>query len=385
MPNKNKSNQELNDWFPQQVLNWAQVHGRHSFPWQAPHTAYKTWISEIMLQQTQASRVVDFFNAFMARFPDVHSLAEAQEDTVFHLWSGLGYYTRAQNILKAARLIVKEHNGEVPQNLEDLISLPGIGRSTAGAIRSLGHGLEGSILDGNVRRVLGRFAMIDGKPQSKPMEEAYWNLVDEVTPHKKVDDRHFNQAMMDLGATLCTIKNPACHRCPLAKRCKAFKEQQTENFPVTMAKYKKRNPETVKARRVEKRYYLCIHAQSEILLYKRPPTGIWRNLWCPMEFMTLKELQTAAEELTGIDSSHIKAEEHIFHQFSHFDLEFMPYSLNISKHRHEQSVETNEAHRFLWYNTSSPQDIGLASPVMKLLKHLKQNQTIPSNFELVSL
>lgn len=360
-------------WFQQQLLNWAKEYGRHNFPWQAPHTPYKTWISEIMLQQTQAQRVVSFFNAFIAAFPTIETLAEAQEDEVFHLWSGLGYYTRAQNLLKTARILTQGKTSELPSNLDSLIALPGIGRSTAGAIRSLGHGLDGTILDGNVRRVLGRFNMITGKPQSRSMEESYWSLATRVTPGKPKQDRHFNQGMMDLGATICTIRAPKCDLCPLNSHCRAYKHDSIAQYPVTAAKYRKLQTQPAQAKRKETRFYLLVQTGSMVLLEKRPPIGIWRNLWCPQEHMDCDSLLTAAKELLGHNVK-IHPLPALQHSFSHFDLELRPYIAHIQKPAMEKTLlTTGEPHRYLWYNLEKPPSIGLASPVIKLLNLLTEN------------
>lgn len=375
-------------WFQNSVLRWAKVHGRHEFPWQAPHSPYKTWISEIMLQQTQTQRVIYFFNRFMEVFPDPKALAAAQEDQVYHLWSGLGYYTRAQNLLKTAKIMVEQYQGEVPSDLDKLIALPGIGRSTAGAIRSLGHGLEGEILDGNVRRVLGRFATIEGKPQSNAMEQQYWSLVNYITPHKPLRDRAFNQAMMDLGATICTIKNPACDLCPLQSKCLAYHSRQTDSFPITMAKYKKNAQQVQKTRRSEERFYLFLQNGDEVLLEKRPPFGIWRNLWCPMEFQTFDELQRYLEKnlKQSLQNEFQKSRQAlrendaaleklpvVYHQFSHFDLTLNAYVAKVSPSFKKKLLQNiyepgaTETSRFIWYNMENPPDVGLASPVIKLL------------------
>ena len=365
-------------WFQQQILHWAKYYGRHHFPWQAPHTPYKTWISEIMLQQTQAQRVVSFFNKFIATFPDIETLAEAQEDEVFHLWSGLGYYTRAQNLLKPAQLLTQGAKFELPLDIDSLTRLPGIGRSTAGAIRSLGHGLDGTILDGNVRRVLGRFNMITGKPQSKRMEESYWNLATRVTPGKTEQDRYFNQGMMDLGATICTIRAPKCDHCPLKAQCSAYQNDAVEQYPITLAKYRKLQAQPTQAKRKEIRFYLLIQTGSMVLLEKRPPMGIWRNLWCPQEYMDYESLHLHTKELLG-DKVEICPLPPLQHSFSHFDLELRPYIARIQKPTMKKTLlATREPHRYLWYNLEKPQSIGLASPVEKLLNRL----TTPHRMEL---
>jgi len=360
----------VSQWFRSSVLDWAQLQGRHDFPWQAPHTPYKTWISEIMLQQTQAERVVTFFNRFIEELPSVYDLAQAQEDLVFHLWSGLGYYTRAQNLLRAARLIVDQHQGQVPTEIATLLTLPGIGRSTAGAIRSLGHGLDGPILDGNVRRVFGRFAMIDGKPQSKAMENQYWALANQLTPGQNVLDRAFNQGMMDLGATVCKIKTPLCQACPLQSKCAAFNAQQIQNFPVTPSKYRQHMQLSKAKRRQEQRFYLILQSGHFLLLVKRPPTGIWRNLWCPPEYHSYDELKANVSALSSTKAPiQTRPLKPIFHQFSHFDLNLAPYLGDCTED--QLAIKISEPNKYLWYDLTDPPSLGLASPVIKLFEQIR--------------
>src|SRR5262245_3395408 len=203
--------------FAEAVLAWYDVHGRRNLPWQHPRTPYRVWISEVMLQQTQVATVIPYFERFVARFPNVHTLARADIDDVLHLWTGLGYYARGRNLHAAARRIVDEFAGELPDGLEGLESLPGIGRSTAGAILSAGHGIRAPILDGNVKRVLARHFAVDGYPGESSVAAVLWTHADATTPHERPAD--YTQAIMDLGATLCTRANPRCSDCPIAASC----------------------------------------------------------------------------------------------------------------------------------------------------------------------
>ena len=219
----------LADEVARRLLAWFDDHGRHDLPWQRAATPYRVWVSEIMLQQTQVAVVVPYFERFMARFPDVASLAAAELDAVLHLWSGLGYYARARHLHRAARVVVAEHQGRVPERIEALEALPGIGRSTAGAILSLALGQHQPILDGNCKRVLARCFAVSGWPGSSAVLAKLWALAEALTPVARVGA--FNQAMMDLGATLCTRTKPACHACPLAERCQALAQDAVGAYP----------------------------------------------------------------------------------------------------------------------------------------------------------
>lgn len=208
-----------NEQFSQAVLDWYDRHGRHDLPWQQGITPYRVWVSEIMLQQTQVSTVLNYFDRFMASLPTVEALAAAPEDEVLHLWTGLGYYTRARNLQKTARIIVAEYAGEFPRDVEKLTELPGIGLSTAGAIASLSMGLRAPILDGNVKRVLARFTAQEGYPGEPKVAKQLWATAERFTPHDRVNA--YTQAMMDMGATLCTRSKPSCLLCPLEKKLRS--------------------------------------------------------------------------------------------------------------------------------------------------------------------
>ncbi|MGB1271575.1 MAG: A/G-specific adenine glycosylase, partial [Endozoicomonas sp.] len=215
--------------FSQKLLEWFDQHGRKDLPWQQDKTPYRIWVSEIMLQQTQVTTVIPYFKKFMGRFPDVHALAAASEDEVLHFWSGLGYYSRARNLHKAARTVTKEFSGEFPRSVELLMKLPGIGRSTAGAIAAISMGVRAPIMDGNVKRVLTRYCGVKGWPGKSAVAEKLWDIAEQLTPDRRVDD--YTQAMMDMGATLCTRSKPNCHQCPLKTHCKAHRAGEETRYP----------------------------------------------------------------------------------------------------------------------------------------------------------
>ncbi|NQD96052.1 A/G-specific adenine glycosylase, partial [Pseudomonas sp. CrR25] len=251
--------------FSTAVLDWYDRHGRKDLPWQQGISPYRVWVSEIMLQQTQVATVLGYFDRFMTALPTLRDLAEAPEDEVLHLWTGLGYYTRARNLQKTARLVMAEHGGEFPRDVAALSALPGIGRSTAGAIASLSMGLRAPILDGNVKRVLARYVAQEGYPGEPKVAKQLWEVAERLTPQTRVN--HYTQAMMDLGATLCTRSKPSCLLCPLRSGCQAHLLGLEIRYPV--AKPRKALP--------QKRTLMPILASpaGEILLYRRPPSGLW--------------------------------------------------------------------------------------------------------------
>ena len=251
--------------FARRLLAWHAEHGRHTLPWQRDPTPYRVWVSEIMLQQTQVSTVVPYFERFMARFPKVAILAAAPLDEVLHHWSGLGYYARARNLHRAAEILAGTYGGEFPATLEEVIALPGIGRSTAGAILALSRGLRHPILDGNVKRVLARGFAVEGWPDAPHVQKTLWALAETLTPLEGV--AAYTQAIMDLGATLCTRSRPACERCPVATLCVARQLSKVENYPAPRPR--KPLPE----RRT--RFMVLRDPAGRWLLERRPARGIW--------------------------------------------------------------------------------------------------------------
>jgi len=339
--------------FAKAVLHWFDQHGRHDLPWQHDKTPYRVWVSEIMLQQTQVTTVIPYYQKFMSSFPNVEALANASSDDVLHHWTGLGYYARARNLHKCAQTVVQEYGGEFPQTVEELESLSGIGRSTAGAIASISMGKHAAILDGNVKRVLSRFHAIEGWPGNKKVADQMWEIAERYTPAKRTGD--YTQAMMDLGATLCTRSKPQCQICPLMLQCEAYAQDRVKEFP--NSKPKKEKP--IKSVRL-----LILQHKREVLLLQQPNSGIWGGLWIfpqqPME-------QTPFESPWLIQEA-VKATEHkeVFrHTFSHYHLDIEPVRVELSR-KPDQVAET----QLLWYNLDNPASVGLAAPVKKLLETL---------------
>ncbi|WP_137886351.1 A/G-specific adenine glycosylase [Pseudomonas sp. 2FE] len=334
------------------VLDWYDRHGRKDLPWQQEISPYRVWVSEIMLQQTQVGTVLGYFDRFMDALPSVQALAEAPEDEVLHLWTGLGYYTRARNLQKAAITLMAEHGGEFPRDVEHLTALPGIGRSTAGAIASLSMGLRAPILDGNVKRVLARYTAQDGYPGEPRVAKQLWDAAEHFTPHERVN--HYTQAMMDLGATLCTRSKPSCLLCPLQSGCRAHQLGRESAYPTP--KPRKALP--------QKRTLMPILANREgaILLYRRPSSGLWGGLWSLPEVPAADALDDLAAR-HGLTLGNRRELPGLTHSFSHFQLAIEPWLIQV------EAATSNVAEAdWLWYNLATPPRLGLAAPVKKLLK-----------------
>lgn len=307
-----------------------------------------------MLQQTQVTTVIPYFQRFMSDFPNIHTLAMASQDHVLSLWTGLGYYARARNLHTAAQIISHDLNGEFPKTVSELEALPGIGRSTAGAIMSLGHDLYAPILDGNVKRVLARHFAVDGWPGKAAVQKRLWELSNELTP--TAESGHYNQAMMDIGATVCTRTKPDCHRCPVAKTCQAFHTNTVEHYPGK--KPKKTKP--VKTTRL-----LIIKCDNEVLLQKNPQHGIWGGLWGFPQAETNTDIQNILDSL-GINKTSSYALSEFRHTFSHFHLDCFPIVINTLN---KESVFTESNHS-MWIKLDSEQQLGFAAPTVKLFKEL---------------
>ncbi|WP_108447472.1 A/G-specific adenine glycosylase [Halomonas denitrificans] len=339
--------------FQQRLLEWFDEHGRHDLPWQQDRSPYRVWVSEIMLQQTQVATVIPYFERFMARFPDVASLAAAEQDEVLHLWTGLGYYARGRNLHKAARVVVEEHGGAFPvESLEAMAALPGIGRSTAGAIIAQSTGRRAVILDGNVKRVLTRLHAVEGWPGRPAVERRLWALAEHYTPEARVVD--FTQAMMDLGATLCRRGQPECARCPFEAECLAHARGEEKRFPES--KPKKAVPTRTTT------MLLLQDREGRVLLEQRPASGLWGGLWSLPQFDDREAL--AAWLAVHAPGSELDAAWTPFtHVFSHFRLEITPQPARITR-----LDSVGEARR--WYDPADPASIGLAAPVKALLESL---------------
>ena len=349
----------MSDQFAQRVLDWFDLHGRHDLPWQTDTTPYRVWISEIMLQQTQVKTVIPYFQRMMARFPDVEALAAAPEDEVLHLWTGLGYYARARNLHKAAKYVSNDLSGQFPDTLEGLQALPGVGRSTAGAILSIAYRKRASILDGNVKRVLARYRAVAGWPGKSAVHDQLWKLAEALTPMARCAD--YTQAMMDLGATLCTRSSPRCEECPLHNDCEAHATGRQLEYPGKKPKKKLPIRQT--------RFLMLRGPDGEMLLEKRPPTGIWGGLWWFPEAADL-EPESHCFALTGLEPGDIESWPVFRHTFSHYHLDIEPVLAKLPT----QSEQVMDADRQLWYNVRQPPQIGLAAPVVGLLAQLADHQ-----------
>jgi len=338
--------------FGNAVLAWYDIHGRKDLPWQRGINAYRVWVSEIMLQQTQVATVLGYFERFMQALPNVEALAMAPEDEVLHLWTGLGYYSRARNLHKAAKLIVERHGGEFPRSVEALAELPGIGRSTAGAIASIALGVRAPILDGNVKRVLARYAAVNGYPGETAVGKRLWTLAEQLTPSSRFG--HYTQAMMDLGATLCTRSKPSCLLCPVREGCQAHLLGRETDFPSP-----KPRKELPKKRTLMP---LLIDTEGAILLYRRPSSGLWGGLWSLPELDDASGLAALAER-HSLQLGKGRALPGLTHTFSHFQLAIEPLLVPV------EATGTGVAEAdWLWYNLATPPRLGLAAPVKTLLK-----------------
>lgn len=335
------------------VVAWYQAHGRKDLPWQHNVTPYRVWISEIMLQQTQVSTVLGYFARFMQALPTVQDLAAAPLDEVLHLWTGLGYYTRARNLHKTAQLVCDSYNGDFPRSAEALATLPGIGPSTAGAIASLSMGLRAPILDGNVKRVLARYSAETSYPGSTAATKRLWQLAELLTPQQDV--AHYTQAMMDLGATLCTRKQPACERCPVVTGCLAYATGQQQLLPVP------RPRKEVPVRRIT--MPILTNQDNAILLQQRPAEGIWGGLWSLPELSDIQGLTTLLHQ-HQLHSQEQQRLEPLRHTFSHFHLDIEPWLIQVQSSAPLGVAESN----WLWYNPSNPPRLGLAAPIKGLIE-----------------
>lgn len=347
--------------FADQLLDWFDQHGRHNLPWHHDRNAYRVWVSEIMLQQTQVTTVIPYFEAFMTRFPDVQALAEAPVDDVLSHWSGLGYYARARNLQKAAQAVVRDFGGEFPQDQAQLESLSGIGRSTAAAILAQAWGIRAAILDGNVKRVLARYHAIAGWPGQTAVLNQLWQRAEEHTPNHRVRD--YTQAIMDLGALVCTRSRPACDSCPLKGDCQAYAAGDTARYPG--AKPKKAKP--------EKSTWMVILEDPEgrILLERRPPSGIWGGLWSLPEIdpaYGAEELQEACEQHLGLACGEPELISGFRHTFSHYHLHIQPARLNVSA---ATSGIADREHR-KWLHRHEALSLGLPAPIRSLLSEPEQ-------------
>lgn len=342
------------------LLAWWDRHGRKDLPWQQDPTPYRVWVSEIMLQQTQVATVLRYYAAFLASFPTVTALADADTDAVLHRWSGLGYYARARNLQRAARVIRDQHGGELPADFAALAALPGIGRSTAGAILALSRGQRHPILDGNVKRVLARVFRIEGYPGDTAVAKRLWDLADQCTPAERV--ANYTQAIMDLGASLCARAKPACGLCPLQSGCLASRAGVAASLPT-------RKPAKARPRKATV-VLLCVRPDGAVLLERRPEAGIWGGLWGLPEVGDLDAAPGWCAAALGTAPVSQVVRPVLQHGFSHFDLDMLPVELRLPAAPAGAPLRAMEDDRWLWYKKDAPARVGLAAPTAKLLSSL---------------
>ncbi|WP_417551248.1 A/G-specific adenine glycosylase [Methylophaga sp.] len=342
--------------FSERLLAWYDQHGRKDLPWQINASPYHVWLSEVMLQQTQVATVIPYYHRFINRFPDVTALANANIDDVLSLWSGLGYYARGRNLHKAAVQMQQLHNAKVPEDFQDLLDLPGIGRSTAGAIMALAYQQQFPILDGNVKRVLARYDAIKIWPGEKQAEAAMWHRAEQLLPTERI--ANYIQAQMDLGATLCTRSRPDCKNCPLQTDCQAFATGEPTLFPVRKAKKQQPTRQT--------NWFVYINQDKYILLEQRPQSGIWGGLWSFPEGQTAE----AAEHILPIKNITFKSTTpEIKHVFSHFKLNIQPYIFTADP---IDMVAENKQH--IWVKIDQALTLGLPAPVKQLIEFLSSTE-----------
>jgi A/G-specific adenine glycosylase len=341
------------DAFAEALLAWFDEHGRKDLPWQHPRTPYRVWLSEVMLQQTQVRTVIPYFERFVAALPTLRAVAEAPQDRVLALWSGLGYYSRARNLHRAAELCVERHGGELPRDLDALSALPGIGRSTAAAILAQAFGMRHAILDANVRRVLARWHGVHGWPGTSAVQRILWRHAERHTPATRVTD--YTQAIMDFGAAVCVSPRPHCSRCPVAEDCVALREGSTMQLP---------EAKPARLRPTRETTMLIVRDDSgRVLLERRPPVGVWARLWSLPETADAASAPFVLKERYGVHALEPLALGAFVHSFSHYHLRVAP--LLIAAARENRIGDDGERG---WFSREDLAALGLPAPVRKLLQ-----------------
>lgn len=333
------------------LIAWQKVHGRHDLPWQNTTDPYAIWVSEIMLQQTQVAAVIGYYSKFMQRFPNIAILANATQDEVLQHWSGLGYYSRARNLHKAAVTIMDEHKGQFPHDFETIQTLSGIGRSTAAAIASFAFNQVQTILDGNVKRVLARHFLIEGWPSTPKVEKELWLLAEKLLP--KQDMVAYTQGLMDLGATLCTRSKPKCCQCPLNASCKALQIQQVHDFPT---------PKPSRATPEKETTMLILRYGDQILLEKRPSSGIWGGLWSFPEVQNGQDIEAHSLNKFGVIANTETLLPKLTHAFTHFKLHIRPQIMLV----HELKPHVSQV-TYIWISIADAVGAAVPAPIRKIL------------------
>ena len=341
--------------FSTQVVRWQAVHGRSHLPWQQTHDPYRVWLSEVMLQQTQVTTVLDYFPRFLARFPDVAALAAASEDDVLALWSGLGYYSRARNLHRCAQQVMALHGGAFPDTAEVLQTLPGIGRSTAGAIAAFCFSERVPILDANVRRVLTRALGFDADLAVAANERALWDCATDLLPHSQLEQSmpRYTQGLMDLGAMVCLARKPLCLLCPVQSQCVALQEGAPEKYPVKTRKL---------VRKAESWWLLLLRdGAGRVRLERRPSAGIWSGLHCLPIYFQRSDLVAYS---TSIGSARILELSPFLHVLTHRDLHLHPVVVEVD-------AEAALVHESAWFSREQWATLGLPAPIRKLLDSIE--------------
>ena len=337
------------------LVAWQRSHGRHGLPWQQTRDPYRVWLSEVMLQQTQVTTVLAYYERFLQRFPHVAALAAAPLDDVLALWSGLGYYSRARNLHRCAQQVMGEHGGSFPQQAEVLLTLPGIGRSTAAAIASFCFDQRVAILDGNVKRVLGRVLAFEGDLASLREERRLWALAEALLPAEAADMPAYTQGLMDLGAELCAVREPQCLLCPLQAGCRARAAGRATDYPIRTRKLKRGQRE---------HWWLWLEREQagelQIWLTQRPATGVWAGLWTLPLFESEAELKTEAQSLSGMRRPSLAAGTTIQHALTHFDWTLHPRRL--------QAPAAQPAQPGRWASLPASLTLALPAPLRRLIE-----------------
>lgn len=350
------------EWFAGRVVDWQQQYGRCGLPWQGAD-AYYIWLSEIMLQQTRVATVIPYYLRFVDRFPAISVLAAESEEMVLAYWSGLGYYSRARNLHSASRIIMQQHDGEFPRHFEDILALPGIGRSTAAAISAFAFHERCAILDGNVKRLLARYYAIEGYPGEQKIEAVLWEKAEALLPKKNV--AIYTQGMMDLGATICTRSKPECCRCPVQAGCAAHRNGCVAQLPTP--RLRKKLPE-------RKTTFLLLRNGPDILLEKHTGRVIWGGLWCPPQLdiqipCDIESVRVYCRQFFNVEVMNVLALPKFLHTFTHFKLHIFPVLINVAVEDALKAQETGMA----WMGLDDAQCAAIPSPVRKLLQEIQKN------------
>ena len=340
--------------FSTRIIAWQKRHGRHDFPWQNTREPYRIWLSEIMLQQTQVATVIPYYARFLEKFPTLRDLASASEDEVLALWSGLGYYSRGRNLLRTAQIVAEQFGGEFPDAIDDILALPGIGQSTAAAISAFAFGERQAILDGNVKRVFARHFGVAGFPGDKKIETKLWRVANQALPKNNIEA--YTQGLMDLGATVCLRTRPLCLACPVGDSCAAKSEGRIHELPA---------PRPKKAVPEKSTTMLIISHAGEVLLEKRPPTGVWAGMWCFPELQNGASSRGACRERYGLEITALKPWDVLQHGFTHFKLSITPQPIKVEK-KLSRAAEPG----VMWLSIDDALTTAIPKPVRALLTKL---------------